>query len=48
MGREHKGMLSVTVRSSLNNKHINLMGMASHTSISTCLHEDEEVVIMGQ
>lgn len=31
VGREHKGMFSVTVRSPLNNKHINLMGMCSRT-----------------
>lgn len=30
-----KGMPSVTVRSSLNNKHINLMSMTCHTSICT-------------
>lgn len=35
VGREHKGILSVIVRSPLNNKLINLMGMTSHTSIRT-------------
>lgn len=35
VGREHKGILSVIVRSPLNNKLINLMGMTSHTSIHT-------------
>lgn len=39
MGREHKRILSVTVRSSLNNKHINLVDMTTEQYAVTLKYE---------
>lgn len=46
MGREHKGILSVTGRLSLNNKHINQTVMFSHTSIHARKGEAKDLSTM--